>query len=97
MYQRKSTKGVRRGPYRKAKVGLAQYAAEVFTERLRELGVTLCKFAEDNEGKISYPTLSRIVNGSGGTSANSLGVVADMLGLEIIIRPKQTEENENQD
>lgn len=94
MYQKKSTKGIKRAPYRKIDAGFDRYVAEVFGNRMNELGVTQTYLCEENRGKITQPTLSRVLRGRGGTNINTLAVVADILGMEIIIKAKNIEQNE---
>lgn len=98
MYKKKSTKGIKRGPYKKQNSGFERYVAEVFCKRFYELNISQQQLLDDTGNKITAPTLSRILNGCGGTNINNVAAVAEMLGLEIIIRPKQTEtENETDD
>lgn len=97
MYEKKSTKGIKRGPYKKHNKGFEKYAAEVFCNKMRELDITQTQLLANTGNKVSVPTLSRVLNGNGGSNINTISAVADMLGLEIIIRPKQTEENEDID
>lgn len=94
MYKRRSTKGQKRGPYRRYKNNFDRVVAEVFGERLNELGITQMQLIEKTGNKVTQPTLSRLLNCRGATSINTMATVADMLGLEIIFRPKQKEENE---
>lgn len=96
MLIKRSTKGIKRGPYKKRNTGFEKYVADVFCERIYELDITQTQLLEDTGNKVSAPSLSRVLNGHGGTNINTIATIADMLGLEIIIRPKQ-EEDENND
>ena len=96
MFKRVSTKGIMRGPYKKSNTGFERYVADVFCDRFAELGITQTKFLEDGGNKITHPTLCRVLNGHGGANINTIHTIADMLGLEIIIRPKQ-QDNEDKD
>lgn len=98
MYIRKSTKGIKRGPYNKQPTRFDKHVAEIFSDRINALGITQAKLLEDNKGKVSTPTLSRILNGNGGSNINTIAAVAEMLGMEIVIRPIQNDtEYENKD
>lgn len=96
MYNRKSTKGIKRGAYKKHNNGFEYYVAETFCKRFNELDITQKQLLEDGGNTVSHPTLTRILRGYGGASINTIAAVADMLGLEIIIKPK-TKEDENID
>lgn len=95
MIKRKSTKGIKRRPYKKHCKGFEQYVADMLSERFNELNVTQSQLIEESGNKVTQATFSRILNGNGGANINNVAAIADMLGLEIIIRPKQTEEDEN--
>lgn len=73
-----------------------KYVAQVFKERLKELGLSQYRFINDNVEFANRPTLTRILRGDGGSNIATVAHYADMLGLEIIIRPKQ-KEDENKD
>lgn len=76
--------------YKRRKIGFNVYVGEVLTERVFELGMTQAQIAREHVDSISQPALSRILNGIGNTSINTLAIVADILGMDIIIQPKQT-------
>lgn len=92
MIKRKSTKGIKRRPYKKQNKGFEQYVSEVFCEAFNNMNVSQTQLIEETGNKITQTTFSRVLNGYGGTNINNVAVIADMLGLEIIIRPKQTED-----
>lgn len=92
MIKRKSTKGIKRKPYKKQNKGFEQYVAEVFCNRFNEMDVTQTKLIEDTGRKVTPATLSRVLKGNGGANINNVATIADMLGLEIIIRPKREED-----
>lgn len=94
MIKRKSTKGIKRRPYKKQYKGFEQYVADVFGEVFNEMNISQTQLIEKTGGKITQSTLSRVLNGHGGTNINNVAAVADMLGLEIIIRPKQEEDED---
>lgn len=96
MLRRRSTKGKKRGPYRRYNTKFERYVADVFCDRLDELDITQLQLIERTGNKISQPSLSRVLKGSSASNINTIATVADMLGLEIIIRPKQTEEDETE-
>lgn len=95
MIKRKSLKGTKRKPYKKQNKGFEQYVADVLCERFNELNVTQTQLIEESGNKVTQATFSRVLNGNGGANINNVAAIADMLGLEIIIRPKQTEEYED--
>lgn len=89
-----------RGQGRWRKTRFCEYVARVLCKRAYALEMTLADIARASKGNITQPTLSRVFNGVGSTSIDTLAIVADLLGLEIIIQPKQTKEentDENQD
>lgn len=67
----------------------SQYVAEKFKERLQELGLSQYKFIMSNPDYTNHPTLRRMLQGKGGTYAETVAHYADLLGLEIIIRKKE--------
>lgn len=87
MLKRRSTKGIRRRPYKKQVSGYEKYVAEVFCDRLNELDISQTQLLLDNGGRITAPTLSRVLKGHGGASINTVAAIAEMLGLRIIIKP----------
>lgn len=99
MIRRKSQKGIKRGPYRKYRANFARHVADIFCDRMEELGLYPALITDNNKGKITAPTLRRVLNGAGGTNINTLAIVADLLDMEIIIRPrpkqKDTEDEDN--
>lgn len=97
MLKRRSTKGKKRGPYRRYNNRFERYVSDMFCERLEELNISQMDLIESTGNKISQPTLSRILRGSAAANINTIATVAEMLGLEIIIRPKQTEDDEVED
>lgn len=68
------------------------YVARVFSDRLKELGLTKYKFQKDNKDITSMPTLMNVLNGKE-TKTKTLVDYCDRLGLEIIIRPKKDEDS----
>lgn len=97
MIKRKSLKGIKRRPYKKHNKGFEQYVSEVFCEAFNSLNISQTQLIEETGSKVTQSTFSRVLNGCGGANINNVAAIADMLGLEIIIRPKQTDEYENQD
>lgn len=73
-----------------------KYVAQAFKERLKEIGMSQYKFINEHTESANRPTLTRILRGDGGSNIATVAHYADMLGLEIIIRPKQ-KEDENKD
>lgn len=65
-----------------------KYAAEVFRERLKELGMTKYRFVRNfpvgNQG-----TLQRILDGVGGTNVQTMAYYLDCVGLELTIQKKK--------
>lgn len=80
----------------KFKNDFADYVAQTFNKRLKELGLSKFRFINENNEFSNRPTLTRILRGDGGSNITTVAHYAEMLGLEIIIRPKQTED-ENKD
>lgn len=68
-----------------------QYIADTIKDRLEELGITRYRFVADNSDIISYPGLSKLYHAKQGTTIMVLNDVLDRLGMEIVIRPKQYE------
>lgn len=67
-----------------------EYVATVFKDRMKELGISGNRFVEENADFSTRPTLRRILSGKrGGSNINTIAHYADLLGLELIIRPKQ--------
>lgn len=73
-----------------------EYVAKVFKERLNELGISQYRFINEYAELTNRPTLTRILRGSGSSSIMTIAHYADLLGLEIIIRPKR-QDNEDKD
>lgn len=71
-----------------------QYAAEIFRERLKELGMSRYRFIREfpvsNQG-----TLERILNGMGGTNVQTMAHYCECIGLELIIQKKKDNESED--
>lgn len=82
--------------YKRKKMRFNEYVAKVFCDRVFELGMSATDVARNSNSTITQATMSRILNGVGNTSINSLAIVADLLDMEIIIRPKQ-KDDENKD
>lgn len=80
------------------KNNFAQYVAGVLNAHFAMLGISMRQFAEKYKG-VNYPTLRRVLNGDCNTNISVLAHYCDLLGLEIIIRPKQakSKDNENKD
>lgn len=64
------------------------YVAAVFKDRLKKLGISQYKFLNTYADLAGRPTLTRIMHAHGGTNIKTLAHYADLLGLEIVIRPK---------
>ena len=73
---------------KKFKNDFAKYVAEAFTERLNELGLSKNRFINTFADITNRPTLTRILQGRGGSNIETIAHYADLLGLEIIIRKK---------
>lgn len=74
---------------KKFKNDFSKYVAEKFNERLKELGMSRYRFINSNPDYTNHPTLTRMLQGKGGTYAETVAHYADLLGLEIIIRKKE--------
>ena len=65
-----------------------KYAADVFRERLKELGMTKYRFVREfpvgNQG-----TLQRILDGVGSTNGQTMAYYLDCVGLELTIQKKK--------
>ena len=65
-----------------------KYAADVFRERLKELGMTKYRFVREfpvgNQG-----TLQRILDGVGSTNVQTMAYYLDCVGLELTIQKKK--------
>lgn len=72
----------------------SRYVAETFNHRLKELGLSKNRFVNTHIEFTNRPTLMRILRGEGGANINTVAHYADLLGLEIIIRPKTNPDNE---
>lgn len=83
--------------YKRKKMGFNEYVAKTLCDRIFELDTTAAEVARNSKNSITQATLSRVLNGVGNTSINSLAIVANLLDMEIIIRPKQTDKNEDID
>lgn len=73
------------------------YVAKVFNERIRELGMSKYFFLNKYADLANRPTLTRILRGNGGTNIATIAHYAELLGLEIVIRPKKKKDNGNKD
>lgn len=80
----------------KFKNDFPDYVAKAFKKRLKEKGLSQYRFVNEHTECTNRPTLMNILRGANGTNISTLAHYADLLGLEIIIRPKQTD-NENKD
>lgn len=67
----------------------AQYVADVFKKRLRELGLSQTRFVSEYAEFTNRPTLSRLLKGYTGTSISTIAHYANLLGLEIKIVKKE--------
>lgn len=76
---------------KKFKNDFPDYVAKVFKERLKEMGLSQNRFVNTHVEFANRPTLTRILRGDGGSNIATVAHYADMLGLEIIIRKKQTD------
>lgn len=65
-----------------------KYAAKIFSERLKELGMTKYRFVREfpvgNQG-----TLQRILDGVGSTNVQTMAYYLDCVGLELTIQKKE--------
>lgn len=65
-----------------------KYAADVFRERLKELGMSKYRFVREfpvgNQG-----TLQRILDGVGSTNVQTMVYYLDCVGLELTIQKKK--------
>lgn len=60
-----------------------QKIAEIFKERLKELGISQYRFINDYAETVNRPTLTRVLRGYGSSSISTIAHYADLLGLEI--------------
>lgn len=81
--------------YKRKKMGLNEYIAKVFCDRIFELKTNAAEIVRNSKDSITPATVSRILNGIGSTSINSLAIVADLLDMEIIIQPKKKDNEDN--
>lgn len=73
----------------------SKYIADSFAQRLNDLGITRYRFLRNNPGA-NQATLDRMLYGRGGTSFNTVAYYADMLGLELVFKLKeQNDETES--
>ena len=75
--------------YNKIKNDFPMYMGKVFTERMKELGMTRYRFLKDFPSSVSRYTLDRTLVGSHSTNVTTMAEIAERLGLEIVIRPKE--------
>lgn len=67
------------------------YVADVFRNRLKVLGISMYKFLNTAAAEYANkPTLARILRGVGNTQFDTVVRYAEWLGLEVVIRPKET-------
>lgn len=66
-----------------------EHAAQMLKGRIKALGMTPNKFMTNNPDIISYPTFWRLLNGMGTTSTGNMAVLADRLGLKLVLIPKK--------
>lgn len=66
-----------------------KYIGKTFTDRLNELGLNKNKFATKNNLYKEHNTILRVFNGTGGCTMSTILKYAELLDLEIIIRPKE--------
>lgn len=64
-------------------------AAEIFNERLKELGITRYRLMMRNNVFHKNATYSRILNGEGGYNVSNLIELADMLGLDVVFKERE--------
>lgn len=69
-----------------------EYVGEQFRKRMEELDISIYRFTENLRDASSRPTFRRIMKGDGNTRLDSIAYYADLLGLEVIIRPKESVE-----
>lgn len=81
---------------RLSKTDFPEYVSKVFKARLKELGLSQNRCVEEIADFSTRPTLRRIIRGHGSTNINTLAYFCEKLGLEIIIRPKE-QDNEDKD
>ena len=68
---------------------MAEYVADIFKKRLRELGLSQTRFVSEYAEFTNRPTLYRILRGHGSTSISTVAHYANLLGLEIKIVKKE--------
>lgn len=66
-----------------------KYVAKVFTDRLKELGVSRYRVQTAHMDTVTRETFARVCRGNGGCNINTLAHYCDILGLEIIIKNKE--------
>lgn len=66
----------------------AEYVADVFKKRLRELGLSQTRFISEYAEFTNRPTLYRILRANAATSISTVAHYANLLGLEIKIVKK---------
>jgi hypothetical protein len=73
----------------KSDTKIQKYAAKVLRARIKELGLNNYRLVKENNRLINLTTTTNIMSGKHAVSIQVLGRYLDILGLEMIIRPKQ--------
>lgn len=81
---------------RKFENDFPKYVSRVFKERLKQKGMSQYRFINEHAEAANRGTLRNILRGSYATNITTLAHYADLLGLDIIIRPKE-QDNEIDD
>lgn len=82
----------------KCKTDISEYVSNIFKEEIKKRGVSITRFVAENFDYSVRGTLYNIITGKHSTNINTLAFFCDKLGLEIIIRPKeQNNDNNNED
>lgn len=68
---------------------LQKYISDTLKDRMEELGFSQYRLLQDNPSTTNEVTLRNILRGSWSTNIHTLAHYCDLLGLEIIIRPKK--------
>lgn len=73
-----------------------EHAADTLKGKIKELGITPHKFVTINKNIVSQPTFWRLLNGVGTTSTGNMALLADKLGLKLVLIPKEEENDESE-
>lgn len=66
------------------------YISETIRKRLEEFGLSQYRFLQDNKNTTNEVTLRNILKGNYSTNIHTIAHYCDLLGLEIVIRPKES-------